>query len=260
MKYLTESQRLQRNLEFQSKLKIVTESPLPFGAEEFTANDAPRRLLAVHALEPGIGLTKSYERAGLGSESGGRTKKKLIADGMVKEHSIVHRGSGGHGEILELLPPALEVLKTMGVSPVDWIGRGEFLHAFYVNKYLVDWAKKNKFKYEIEKWMDGSTASKCIDFVYYDEYGRINGIEVFTSGELSVIVTAGVKCAMLKGVNSVCLALNDKEQLRKVKGILKGELLNIQEKLSVEYLNKFQVDESKGDDGNNREAKIEELR
>ena len=240
MRYLSEAQRLKSNSEFSKRFSIVYDVPLSF-PNEFNNFDGLQKLLVVNALQTGITLTKSYEIAGIHPEQGIRAKNKLVADGMAREHSIVTKGSGGHCTILELLPPAIEILKKMNISPVEMKGRGSFLHRFYTNKYLAEWAKSKEYKYWIERWLE----PKCIDFVYEDEYQRLNAIEVSLSGDALMILESGKKCASLKGIHEVTLAFNKRDLMKLVKELLKKELMSVQEKIFLKYLNEYWIDDER---------------
>jgi hypothetical protein len=241
MKYLTEEERVRRNLEFSRQFSVRFDTPLDAGGVD-RGQDELRKLLVVFALQPGIGLTQGYRLAELHAEAGKRVKEKLIADGMVRTHGLVSKGSGGHFETLELLAPAIEMLGKMGIKPVELVGRGSWLHRVYVCCYLVKWAKWKGYRYWVERWL----APKCVDFCYEDEYGRLNAIEVALSGEASYILEeSGMKCAKLEGIYRATLAFNDKELMKRVKKILKDELMGFQEKIRVEYLNEYWVDDEK---------------
>lgn len=231
-------------MEFSKRFEIKYDVPLSFPSD-FGNFEPLRKLLVVHALNPGMTLTMSYRIAGLHPEQGIRAKNKLIADGMVREHAIVTKGSGGHFSILELMAPAIEVLKRMEIASVELKGRGSFLHRFYVNCYLSEWAKAKQYKFWKERWLDGTNAQKCIDFVYCDEYERLNAIEVFLSGEPNLILESAKRCAAIAGIHSVALAFNDKKMMKGVKEILRNELMTFHEKISLNYLNEYCIDDER---------------
>lgn len=240
MKYITETDRLLRNAEFSKKFAIKYDVPLSFPFE-YNNYDDPRKLLVVNAIHPGITLTAGYRMAGLHPENGGRAKEKLVADGMIHEHSLVKKGSGGHPIVLELLLPGIEAVKKMGIVPVSLEGKGSFKHRVYVHCYLVPWAKAQNYKHWIERWFE----PKAIDFVYEDEYGRLNAVEVFLSGSVEWIVDSAKKCASLDGIYSVILAFESQKMMAGTKKMLKNELMHIQEKISIKFLGEYWNDDEK---------------
>lgn len=238
MKHLSEGERLLRIAGFVKEVDVTHHNEF----RDFLNRDAKEadhmRLLRALGDRPWLPVTKLYESVNLGPADGVRAKDKLERDGYAREWAnyFVRKGSGSRSSFLELSASGAAVLKSIGITPFVMRGKGGFPAKIYFYAYLKPWAERKAFRFEFEYWAE----SKQIDCVFWDEYQRLNAIEVCLSGSTSYNADAAVACAALEGVHRVILACDDRKVLmNSLKARLKMELLPVQAKCQVVWLGDF---------------------
>jgi len=238
VKNLSEVERLLRVTEFMKSVDVAYHKEFHDFLNRKRDEPDCMRLLRALADRPWLPVTKLYESVNLFAADGVRAKDKLVKDGHVKEwvNHFVRRGSGSRPTFLGVTLSGVAVLKSIGITRFVMKGKGSDVAKIYLYAYLKRWAEKKGYRYEFEYWAE----SKQIDFVYWDEYQRLNAVEVCLSGSVEYNAGAAVACASLQGVHRVILACDDRKVLMNgVKARLKKELLPVQEKCQVVWLGDF---------------------
>lgn len=235
MKYLTKENIQRRVAEFSKCLVVefAGAAKLPQGE---LLDDACRLLVEAGA--------KSYrpfglcaDDAGLNAETAGRAKAQVVNDGLFREWKggWPHKGSGGHPIFLELLAAGEKALLDMKINPFRPKGRGDFRHSVFQNGYLASYFEKQKIRYELEY----NAGSKQIDVVWWDSYKRINAIEIVVSGSAEHNANEAVRCGIIEGICKVVVCCYSKDLMKMIKKLLMREMMNLQEKISVEWIGDY---------------------
>lgn len=195
------------------------------------------RFLTLVELVFGMPVSWYYEKLFLNADRGTTLKERLLGDGMILQHKVCKKGSGGHLAILEVTDKAKAILQRKGIAVKRILGDGGMRNRFYLVRYLIPYLRRQKWKFQLQR--DFENGLKRVDVAFIDSYGRLNAMELVLSGTAQYNCEAAVSCCAIEGMHRVVMLFEDKKLLAEVKKLVKLESMVVQERTSLEWIGDY---------------------
>lgn len=210
--------------------------PIPIVPEGLKQDDGikpeHKRFLAMIEAKPLKPTTFYYRTLGLSLSTGDRVRKLLIEKGFVRVHTVRTYRRGGNPEVIELLPPAYDVIGMPSQKPSV---KGGVIHRFWAHQ-IADQLRKQGLKPTFEFGLNG----KAVDVAVTTDSGVV-------AYEVQMDVRADLVTAMLEkdfraGFSRVIVGVPSVDDAKKVGMVindLSTSIEGIKDKTEVRLLAEF---------------------